>query len=237
MKPPRLVLAAALGLSLLGGACIFVIDETGMSTRAAWSSWDGGGPTLRGSGVAASEARGVADFRGVALRGAIDARVRVGEARSVVVRADDNLLEHVVTRVEDGMLIVEMERGSYRFETDLLVEVAVPELEALEISGSGEAAITGLSGPKLRISIAGSGDVTAAGSADELSVSISGSGDVALFDLKVRKATVSIAGSGDVELDVAESLSADISGSGDVRFRGSPEVRRSIAGSGSVERE
>jgi hypothetical protein len=235
----KLLTASLLGLALSTAACIIVVDDTGMSAHAAWNDWESvNRPTLRGSGVSACDQREMAEFHSIEIRGPIDAKVRVGEERSVAVHADDNLLDHVVTRVEDGLLILEMERDhNYRFDSDLCVEVGAPALDGLQICGSGDAEIQGLREGALRVSVAGSGKVSGSGAVDALTVSIAGSGDVSLFDVKARTASVSIAGSGDVELDVGEILSVEVSGSGDVRYRGQPRVTQSIAGSGSVERD
>jgi hypothetical protein len=238
MKKLILVFAAALAAG--ASACIFVVDGDGMHSRAAWNyDWEGewSGDIVRGSGHAATQEREAGDFRAISIRTCADARIRVGEPASVRVTADDNLIDHVVTRVEEGVLVIEIDRGSYSFKTDIVVDVALPELDAVRISGSGDAAIEGLAGGSLELEVSGSGDVVAHGTVDSLVAAISGSGDLLLYGLRARSAKVSISGSGDVQVDVAESLSASISGSGDVRYRGSPQVQRHVAGSGSVEHD
>jgi hypothetical protein len=236
MKKLIVVLAAlSAGLS----ACIFVVDGDGMHSKAAWNyDWEGdSGSVLRGSGTAATQPREVGEFRAVSIRSCADARIHVGAPASVGVTADDNLIDHVLTRVEDGVLVIDFDRGSYRFRSPLVVEIGTPSLEALRISGSGDAVIDGLNGGALELDISGSGNIAARGTVDTLMVGISGSGDLELYGLRARVAQVSISGSGDVQLDVVERLTAQVSGSGDVRYRGSPQVQRGVSGSGSIEQD
>lgn len=192
--------------------------------------------TVYGSGVPATESRGVAEFTRVEVRGSADVVAQVGGATSLSLVGDDNLLQYVTTEVEDGTLVIGMESGSYDFEVDLVVTLATPRLESLAVLGSADCELSGFSGGALELSIAGSGEVRATGRVDSLAVSIRGSGDMRLEDLEARSASVSIAGSGDVRLNARETLEVGIAGSGDVRFRGDPQVQQSIAGSGDVSR-
>lgn len=237
MKHSLALRFALVALAALTPGCIVVVDgQGGFETHAAWNDdWDGS--VVKGSGIAAVQPREVPDFREVQVRGSADVRLQAGVAKSVAVHCDDNLLERVITRVENGVLVIELEPGSYRFKCELVVDVATPALDGLRISGSGDATVTGLNGGALRLEVSGSGDIMAQGSVDELRVSLSGSGDLSLYGLATRRATLAIAGSGDVALSVSEALDATISGSGDVRYRGSPRVTSSVSGSGSVERD
>lgn len=230
---PSLVLAA-LVVAFLSTGCVFVVGSDGdFEASTAWSDeWRP--ERYTGSGVAGSQAREVADFREVCLRGSADVVVRAGTEKGVVVSCDDNLLERVETRVEDGVLVVQMLPGSYRFRRGLKVEIGTRELVGVRLDGSGNIDASGLSGSELALGLSGSGNVRAAGQVESLSVSVSGSGDVALDGLAARHASVAIAGSGDVLLSASEALDVSISGSGDVRYRGSPAVRKNIAGSGTV---
>ncbi|MCY3001735.1 MAG: DUF2807 domain-containing protein [Planctomycetota bacterium] len=222
---------AALPLS----SCVFVVGADGdLHTSTAWN--DSHVTKWRGSGVLASQTRTLADFREVRVRGSANVRIQVGQATGAVVRCDDNLIERVRTTVTDGVLVIELEPGSYDFKKRLEIDLTTPTLVAYGLDGSGDATLSGLAGGDLRLGIAGSGCIRASGSVDSLVASISGSGSIAARDLGARSASVSIAGSGDVHVWASENLDVSISGSGDVLYRGSPVVNRSIAGSGTLVR-
>ena len=74
----------------------------------------------RGSGVAASEIRRLPAFTAVDLAGTNQMTVQVGEPQQVVVRADDNLIDKVVTQVRAGVLVVS-DRGSFTTRSPMSV--------------------------------------------------------------------------------------------------------------------
>src|SRR5206468_9037998 len=115
----------------------------------------------RGSGVEKTETRQVGDFRAVEVEGPADVAVTVGSAPSLTVTADDNLLEHVVTEVREGTLFVGMKPGSYSPRVGLKVVATATALDSAKVSGSGDLALSGLSGERFRIQISGSGDARA----------------------------------------------------------------------------
>jgi hypothetical protein len=85
------------------------------------------------------------------------------------------------------------------------------------------------------VSIAGSGDFRAAGTATTVGVVIDGAGDVYCDKLQARNVAVRIRGSGDARVAASDELKVDIDGSGDVRYRGAPKITRQISGAGSVK--
>ncbi len=225
----------SLSLALLAPACVIVVGPADCS-GSLWVAGDGAGPRVEGSGVAGSQAKDVSEFRAVRIEGSFDVRATVGEARSVVVEGDDNLLEHVRARVEDGVLVLDFAPGRYRTHLPMKVAVTSPTLTAFEMDGAGDVELVGMRGERFGLSIRGAGDVTASGTVEALDVAISGAGDANLLALDSKRASVSISGAGDVSLSVSERLDASVSGAGEVRYRGSPKLSKSVSGAGSVQR-
>lgn len=209
----------------------------GLAVSGLSASCIAGKPTIRGSGVVKTESRQVEQFDRLAVGGAFDVVVKIGEPQSVVISADDNLLEHVDTKVKDGQLRIDSDE-SLQSKQDIKVEITVKSLKAAGLAGSGDMKIDGVNGPELKLSIAGSGDVKASGAVEELEMAVAGSGSFKLEDLDAKTAKVDIAGSGDAALRVSTELKVSIAGSGDVTYIGSPAtVKKSIAGSGAVRQK
>jgi Putative auto-transporter adhesin, head GIN domain len=104
------------------------------------------------------------------------------------------------------------------------------------IEGSGDIKLASVKVGQVAIGINGSGDVSAAGSADKVSIDVSGSGDVRARSLIAREVAVKIRASGDADVHATEKLTASVHGSGDIRYAGSPKsVDRDVKGSGSIE--
>lgn len=191
-------------------------------------------PTVQGSGKRASETRTVPAFRRIDLAGSGKLTVTAGAPQKVQVEIDDNLLPLVTTKVENGTLRIGT-KGGYRSERGLRVTVMAPVVEGVAITGSGSAAITGVSGPRFAAAVSGSGSIEASGSADAATATIDGSGSVQLQNLRARSATVQIAGSGRIEVNATDSVAASIAGSGDIAYAGNPKtVTKSVAGSGRI---
>ena len=202
-----------------------------LAAAAPGFAWGWG--AVKGSGKIVSETRTLDSFDRLGSAGSATVVVTVGPAQSVTVKADDNVVSLIETKVENGRLKIGT-NGSYSTDSDVTVTVTVPALKAAALSGSGDLTVTGVGGDSFEAALSGSGDISATGRAEKISVSVAGSGDVHLFGLASLRAEVSIAGSGDVEVSATEALSASIAGSGDVHYRGKPAVKRSIAGSGDV---
>ena len=179
----------------------------------------------------------IAAFALLAL--AVPGRVEViqGTTEGLAITADDNVLPQIETVVETGVLKIRF-RNRFGTISDTHIRIAVnaKQLETLAIAGSGAVHIPALATPRLAVSIAGSGDVTVAGRADELEVKISGSGDLKAAKLETRSAAITIAGSGDVTVWASQALKAKVAGSGDIRYYGDPSIEQRIVGSGSVKR-
>ena len=140
---------------------------------------------VQGSGVAATSARALPNFSGIDLAGSNNITVVAGARQSVVVHADSNLLSHVTTQVKAGTLIIG-DIGSFNARSPMYVEVSMPSLAALDLSGSGNIAVTGIRASRLTVTVPGSGDIYASGSVTELNISIDGSGDAQFSGLIAR---------------------------------------------------
>jgi hypothetical protein len=138
---------------------------------------------VQGSGVAATQTRELASFSAVELAGSNVVTIRVGEKQSVVVQADDNLLDRVTTEVQSGNLVIGNTVGSFTTESPMSVEITIPSLDALTLTGSGVVAATGIETPSLTVTLSGSGALRASGTATQLDVTLGGSGDAQLEQL------------------------------------------------------
>ena len=216
---------------------------------------------VRGSGQVRTEARPVSPFEAIRVTGGMKIVLRQAGREGVEVRADDNLLALIETRVVNGADGPTLEIGPVRnvdwsSRHDVEVTVDLVRLKALrvdgssdvhcdalktsalalEVRGSGDLRFLQLEAEELRVRVAGSGDVEARGRARRLAVSVAGSGDVNTRGLVAESVSVTIAGSGDASVNAQQTLAVSIAGSGDVTYTGDAALQSSIAGSGTVRR-
>ena len=215
------------------------------------------GRRVSGNGSTGTETRSVSGFTGVETHGSIDLVVSQGSF-NVKVEADQNLLQYIETRVENGHLVVGFREGIALYDINTAkVYVTAPELNdfethgsgningqgrinnkdkiAINISGSGDIQLH-LDCPEISTETHGSGDINLEGESKNISTTLTGSGDVKLADLKAENVKVSIHGSGDTEIFASESLDVQIFGSGDVHYKGTPRISSSIHGSGELSK-
>lgn len=194
-----------------------------------------GDDEIRGSGVAMTQARAVAPFRGVELRGVGVLTVESGAQRSVTVHGDDNVVRRVTTGVDGGVLVVGV-KGHVRAQRELRIAVITPSIEALTLSGSGAITATGVRTRRLRVRLSGTGRMRAQGSATRLDVEVDGVGEALLANLRTPSAHVRLDGTGRVVVHAARSLDATVAGAGEVLYAGDPVVRSHVDGVGLIAR-
>jgi hypothetical protein len=155
-----------------------------------------------GKGPLVSETRNVGDFGGISVGSAVHLRYSTSSATKVEVSAQSNVLPNVVTKIQSGILRIEMADGSYRNIEPVTVTVSSPHLESLEVSGAAEATAKGIDEASLRLRLSGSGKAIVDGSSRSLIADISGAAEL----------------SG--KLSATESFEADLSGSSRAHLEG-----------------
>ena len=212
MPSPRLLLPLSAVVLAVGAAGCIGIDA---------------GPTT-------TDARDVATFTRVRADDRVDVTLRTGERRRVVVRTGEKVIDDVRTQVRGGVLHVSYDGPGIR-DGRILVEATAPEIDAVEVVGSGDMLLDGIDADALDVRVTGAGDVSANGRVDRLTLDVSGAGDAELGELATGSARVEVSGSGDADVRAARELDAEVRGAGDVLYRGDPVVRQDVSGAGDLE--
>lgn len=184
--------------------------------------------------------------------------IKTGPQFSLVLEGDKRILDDIETDVSGNKLVIKKEnwRSSLRDEK-VTVNITLPSIEGLSVSGSGKAEIlnsvesqnlslsvsgsgkiltTDLNVDKLKCAISGSGDIILGGkgSADNGEISISGSGSFSGESVAIDHLDIGVSGSGNCICNVKGILNASVSGSGDVLYSGNPRIDARVSGSGRV---
>jgi hypothetical protein len=193
--------------------------------------------TRVGSGVPAAQYRQVPPFSRVELAGTNSLTVRVGEGRAVVVRADENLLDRVTTRVGAGKLTIG-DLGSFTARSPMTVEIRTPSLDAVALTGDGMVSVAGASGRRVTVRLAGTWLVQVSGAVDRLDARLDGTGNLELGGLRARDVQAALSGTGRIVVKPSGTLDASVPGMGSIVYRGDPvKVTTIITGIGAVARE
>lgn len=224
------------------------------SINAQW--W--GGKKIKGNGNMTTETRNTGDYVGIKCAGSMDYILVAGKEGEITLEGESNLLEHIVTEIKDGNLIVKVKNKvnlSPSWNKTIKITIPFEDINNVSLAGSGDLwnedkiktndlsvslagsgdVILNVETSSLKGSLAGSGDLTLKGNTNDLSVKVAGSGDISAFGLQANNTTASVAGSGDIEVVSNKSLKARVTGSGDIEYKGNPEKEDTkVTGSGTI---
>lgn len=93
---------------------------------------------IKGSGNITTETRASdQDFKSIKVSQGIKVNVEQSDNKSITVEADDNIQQHIITKIENGVLIIESDKGYNSTETPL-VNVKMPVINGLNASSGSE---------------------------------------------------------------------------------------------------
>ncbi|MEM9548733.1 MAG: head GIN domain-containing protein [Bacteroidota bacterium] len=187
-----------------------------------------------GSDVIISEDRDEAEFDRIDVSSIINVNVTYDLTQTIVVTANDNIIDRVNTVVGANTLSISLQDGSYDNVT-ITVDITIPDLRAIQNEGTGNVNINDfLNLDDLSIESIGTGSINAQGSADKLSIELTGTGSFKGFDFITKTTDADLTGTGNIEIHCTDKLEGSITGTGSIFYRGNPDVDVSITGTGSV---
>jgi hypothetical protein len=173
----------------------------------------------------------VIGFDEVELKGLGNLSIEQTGSESLTVEAEEDVLPKIRTEVENSRLIIGPEPNTTINTTKPInYRLTVKDLNALEVSGSGDVEAEDIGGDELAVTISGAGDVKISGKVGSQDVKISGSGAYRAEDLESKEAKIGVGGSGSATVNVSEELEAKVSGSGSVEYVGNPTVNQDVSG-------
>jgi hypothetical protein len=198
----------------------------------------GSSEQVKGSGKVISESRTVSDYDSIALSGSGKIEVDQNGTESLSITADDNLLQYLTADVKGHELVLKVKSG-YNLSPSkpIVFKVGVKSLKGVSCAGDTNAVLRGIQSEDLKLEIAGSGDMSAEGTADRQEITIAGSGKYVGGGMKSKDTKINIAGSGDAVVAASDSLDVSIAGSGSIKYYGDPRIKQSIVGSGTIDKQ
>lgn len=193
------------------------------------------GDSIEGSGDLVTQRFDLDDFDSIEVSGTFDAVVTVGEAASVEVLIDDNLVDELDIRVRNGELIVALKDGVSVDNGTLEAIIELPRLVEVEVSGASTANIIDETGADQRYSVSGASDLVVFSDADDIWLDVSGSSDVRISGM-AQTLTIEVSGASDVDLDVdkVDDAIVDLSGASSVELLSAAVVSGSISGASDI---
>lgn len=200
----------------------------------------GGG--LVGSGNVVTEERAVDDFDSIDFNYVGEMIVIQGDEPSVVIEGDDNVVDNIETYVRGNTLIIDTKKnhlfGGLRSFKKLTFTVTTPDLDEINLAGSGEVSADAFTTEKLKIELSGAGSMSLAQiQTDEFDAELSGAGSMTIAQIQTDEFDIELSGAGSIDVAGAtQSLVVDLNGLGnmDAGSFASDTVEVNIDGAGSA---
>lgn len=207
---------------------------------------------LKGSGNVIENERALESYTGIETSGGIDVCIYQGDVQKVVVVADDNLQDIIITKVEGETLKIYPEKW-IRHASNIKVKVTIKDLKSVSGSGgsdvySEQTLIVGnlsvnfsggsdgnlsLKAIEINGTISGGSDLILKGAAGYINIEASGGSDCKAYDLIAAKANVSASGGSDIYVTVDQDIKANASGGSDIKYKGNATILKSESSGGS----
>jgi len=168
-----------------------------------------------GNGDVISQERNVKEFNDVKLEGVGNVNIYPGEDFQVIVKTDSNLMDKVLTTVSGNILQISQKSGTFN-ATELTINVYMPELKSITLSGTGNIKVFD-------------------GSSSELNISLSSTGNIDAQNFKVDDITINHSGTGNSKIWAEKTLKGTLSGVGNILYKGNPTNTVNKTGTGNIK--
>jgi hypothetical protein len=169
-----------------------------------------------GVGPVVTETLNLSEFTKIENTGVANFYITYGDPQSVVLKAQQNIIDVMTYRVFNGTLRVGLDENiSIQNAEEIRFEITVNEIDEITLVGVGSFQL--------------SGDFQ-----DELSIFITGVGNVEAYDLEVGNCVIVSTGVGDCRVNVRDELDVTISGLGTVYYQGNPVITQNVSGMGNL---
>lgn len=222
------------------------------------AQWWGGKNKVKGNGNVVTEERSTSDYDQVRVAGFFDVILVAGNEGKISVKAEENLMKHIITEVNGTSLKIYTEKGynlNPSWNKGVHITVPFTDLDEVTLSGSGDintknvikadyfsTSVSGsgdvnlmIDATRLKGKVTGSGDLRLKGSSNSAEYAVTGSGDIFAFEVNAEDVEAKVTGSGDIRANCNGFLTARVTGSGDIKYTGNPKKEDSkVSGSGDI---
>jgi hypothetical protein len=211
---------------------------------------------IKGNGNVVKQTRELSSFTALEVGGAFHIVLKQGDKESVVVEADENLIEFIVTEVRGKSLVIKTSEEIHDSKV-LNIYLTFKTLDEMEVSGACKLSsedklsfselelecsgasdiILKMTATDLNLDLSGASQINLFGSANTVNLDLSGASDLEAFELEVDKYSADISGASSAEIFVRTELTSDVSGAASLKYKGDPSTATNdVSGAASVKK-
>jgi hypothetical protein len=205
------------------------------------------------------QTRDVCCFNSVEINGAFEVYLRMGDESSITVIADEDIIDNIITTVDNDELEVEYDDDWWDFSNKnetVKLYITLSTARYLEFNGAckvnGKNALRGKTiniecngASKLNLEfdclaidmeLSGASKATLSGTCRKVNIDASGASAIYAADLQTETMNMEVSGASKAEVNVSESLNVEASGASKVRYKGSPSITKDVSGASSISK-
>jgi len=211
---------------------------------------------VKGDGNVVKQERSVSPFNSIEVGGAFKVFLTQGDKESLVVEADENLLDIIETEVHGNTLEIKTTKD-IRDSKVMNIYVTFSDLKSLDISGACnlksenklklgdlEMECSGASDIMLKLTAghmslecSGASQMELYGMAESMDIDVSGASHFDASDFEVKVCNADVSGASHGKVFVTGELSADVSGAGSLKYKGDAVLKdHDVSGAGSLKK-
>lgn len=192
---------------------------------------------IHGSGRIITENRNLSECSGIIISSVGTVYLTQSDEQSILIEADDNIIDRVITRNLGGSLSISLAEGSYSNIT-LRLYVSLKTITNLSISGAGLVECDEpITSDNITCYVNGAGKIKLAGKGNNINCLIDGAGNIDAKDFMADTCDVVVNGTGNCTVFVMDNLDASVNGVGSIIYYGNPtKITTSITGLGQIIR-
>ena len=204
-----------------------------LSTVLLLGGWHPFGEVV-GSGNLITKEEQFNDFTVVDAGSGFNVEISNSSFYSVIVTADDNVMEHIEVSKSGDTLKVGVNWGTSLRSTTLKIHITMPAINRIELSGGAQGKVEDfISSNPLLVELSGGSQLTGQGSAGELTVDASGGTQLHFADYSVQNSNIELSGGSQATINLDGTLDADLSGGSQLYYYGNPTLGHIETSSGS----
>lgn len=214
--------------------------------------------SITGSGNVTKENRSITDdFKSIEVGNAIDVVLEQSNKAAITVEADDNLIDGISTRIENGVLIISCDYNSFLNVESKKVTVKMPFIEELKASSAasitGKNAIKGeeiiirassaanikldLEYDRINAKASSASTIVLYGLALDLTANASSGSEIEANDLLSNEITAKASSGASVIIHPIVNLKAKASSGGSIQYSKTPQsMERKASSGGSIDK-
>jgi hypothetical protein len=183
--------------------------------------------TLEGNGVSAAASRDIAPFSRLAVGSRVEAEVTIGKASRLELHGDGNLLPHVTSRSENGLLTLDTDE-KVKPSMRLRARISVPRLDLVSGTKGARIDVQGLAADTFEAHATDGAKLSAAGTAKALVLKGHQAGSLDFSKVSAASATVRLERAATARLGYLENLEVDIQDATRVFYVGEPKIKEDV---------